>query len=245
MTGEPMNIVAISCSTAANHFPGFVDGDLSAAEQRQMDAHTDGCSRCSAQIQQMRQLRSTLRRMPVRVSPASLKTRLRIVASREMVRQNSRASLPAMWAEWRSSFSLWSQNLMRPLAIPTAGGFLSAIVLFCLLPVGMASPSLVLSVATLADVPTGLYTDATVKSISPVGFNDDEDVVVELTIDDQGRILNYTIPDCPHMLKTPGLRRNIESSLLFTQFTPATMFGQPMSGKIRLSFRNSSINVKG
>lgn len=244
MTGEPMNIVAISCSTAANHFPGFLDGDLSAAEQRQMDAHTDGCSRCSAQIQQMRQLRSTLRRIPVRVSPASLKTRLRVVASRELVRQKSRASLPAMWAEWRISFRLWSQNLMRPLAIPTAGGFLSAIVLFCLLPVGMASPSLVLSVATLADVPTGLYTDVTVKSISPVGF-DDEDVVVELTIDDQGRILNYTIPDCQHMRKSPGLRRNIESSLLFTQFTPATTFGQPMSGKIRLSFRNSSINVKG
>ena len=67
----------------------------------------------------------------------------------------------------------------------------------------------------------------------------------ELTIDDQGRILSYIIPDCPHMLKSPTLRRNIESSLLFTQFTPATTFGQPMPGKIRLSFRNSSINVKG
>ena len=108
----------------------------------------------------------------------------------------------------------------------------------------MASPYLALSVVTLTDVPTALYTDATVKSISPVGFSD-EDVVVELTIDDQGRILSYSIPDCPHMLKSPALRRNIESSLLFTQFTPATTFGQPMSGKIRLSFRNSSINVKG
>jgi hypothetical protein len=149
-----------------------------------------------------------------------------------------------MWADWRTSFRLWSQNLMRPLAIPTAGGFLSAVVLFCLLPIGMISPSLALSVATITDVPTALYTDATVKSISPVGFTD-EDVVVELTIDDQGRILSYTIPDCPHSVKCPGLRRNIESSLLFTQFTPATTFGQPMSGKVRLSFRNSSINVKG
>jgi len=209
-----------------------------------MDAHVDGCIQCAAQIQQMRQLRSTLRRMPVRVPPASLRTQLRVVASRELVRQKSRASIPAMWAEWRGNFRLWSQNLMRPMAIPTAGGFFSAMVLFCLLPVGMASPSLALSVVTLTDVPTALYTDATVKSISPVGFND-EDVVVELTIDDQGRILNYTIPDCPHAVKCPGLRRNIESSLLFTQFTPATTFGQPMSGKIRLSFRNSSINVKG
>ena len=244
MTGEPMNIAAISCSAAANHFPAFLEGDLSAAEQRRIDAHMDTCGRCSAQVQQMRQLRSTLRRMPARIPPAALRTRLRVVASRELVRQKSRASLPAMWSEWQSDFRLWFQNLMRPLAIPTAGGFLSAVLLFCLLPVGMASPSLALSVATLTDVPTGLYTDATVKSISPVGFND-EDVVVELLIDDQGRILSYTIPDCPHMRKSPGLRRNIESSLLFTQFTPATTFGQPMSGKIRLSFRNSSINVKG
>ena len=244
MTGEPMHIVAISCSTAANRFSAFLDGDLSPAEQWQMDAHVDDCSRCAAQIQQMRKLRSTLRRIPVRVPPASLKTQLRVVASRELIRQKATASVPAMWAECRSRFDLWSQNLMRPLAIPTAGGFLSAMVLFCLLPVGMASPSLALSVVTLADVPTALYTDATVKSISPVGFND-EDVVVEITIDDQGRILNYTIPDGPHTLKSPGLRRNIESSLLFTQFTPATTFGQPMSGKVRLSFRNSSINVKG
>ncbi|MEP6536381.1 MAG: zf-HC2 domain-containing protein [Bryobacteraceae bacterium] len=239
-----MNIVAISCSAAANYFSGLLDGNLSPVEQRQMDAHIDGCIRCTEQIQQMRQLRSTLRRMPVRIPPASLKTQLRVVASRELVRQKSRASVPAMWSDFRATFRLWSQNLMRPLAIPTAGGFLSAVVLFCLLPVGMASPSLALSVVTLTDVPTALYTDATIKSISPVGFND-QDVVVELTIDDQGRILSYTIPDCPHISKSPGLRRNIESSLLFTQFTPATTFGQPMSGKIRLSFRNSSIIVKG
>ena len=244
MTGEPMNIVAISCSTAANHFPGFLDGDLSVAEHRQVGAHMDGCNQCSTQIQQMRQLRARLLRMPVRIPPSSLKTQLRVVASRELVRRKARANLPAIWAEWGSNFRLWSQNLMRPLAIPTAGGFLSAIVLFCLLPVGMASPYLALSAVTLTDVPTALYTDATVKSMSQVGFND-EDVVVELTIDDQGRILSYIIPDCPHMLKSPTLRRNIESSLLFTQFTPATTFGQPMPGKIRLSFRNSSINVKG
>jgi hypothetical protein len=239
-----MNKVAISCGTAAEHVSAFLDGILPVAEQRQMDTHLDGCENCSLRLVQMRQLRSTLRRMPVRVAPSSLSTRLRVAASREAVRQKARASFPAMWADWHTTFRLWSQNLMRPLAIPTAGGFLSAVVLFCLLPLGMISPSLALSVATITDVPTALYTDATVKSTSPIGFND-EDIVVELVIDDQGRILSYSIPDCPHMLKSPGLRRNIENSLLFTQFQPATTFGQPMSGKLRLSYRNSSIIVKG
>jgi hypothetical protein len=209
-----------------------------------MNAHMEDCRACLQQLRQMREVRSTLRRMPVRVPPKSLNTRLRVVASRELVRQKSRASIPAMWADWRTTFQLWSQNLMRPLAIPTAGGFLSAVVLFCLLPLGMISPSLALQVANITDVPTALYTEASIKSISPVGFAD-EDVVVELTIDDQGQILSYTIPNCPHILQSPGIRRSIESSLLFTKFTPATTFGQPMSGKLRLSFRNSSINVKG
>jgi len=93
------------------------------------------------------------------------------------------------------------------------------------------------------DVPTQLYTEASVKSTSPVSFGDD-DVVVDLNIDDQGRILDYKIVDGPHIMKTE-LRRAIEHKLLFTQFTPATTFGLPMAGKIRISFRNSKIDVKG
>lgn len=241
---ENMNHQAISCYTAAGSLSSFVDGLLSDEEQRKMDTHLTDCGRCSAELRRMRQMRTTLRRMPVRVAPAGLNTRLKVVASQELVRQKTRASVPAMWADWLATFRLWRENLMRPLAIPTAGGFLSAVVLFGILPIGMLSPSLAIPMATITDVPTGLYTQASIKSVSPVGFND-EDVVVELTIDDQGRILQYTIPDCPDMIKTAGLRRSIENSLLFTQFTPATTFGQPMSGKIRLSFRNSRIDVKG
>jgi len=239
-----MKNAAISCGSAVGHVSAFLDEALPVAEQRQMDAHLDSCGECSQKLQQMRQVKSSLRRMPVRVPPAALKTQLRIVASREVVRQRTTASLPAMWSNWRTTFRLWFENLMRPLAIPTAGGFVSAVVLFCLLPLGMVSPTLALSVANITDVPTVLYTDATVKGFRPSAFSD-EDLVVELVIDDQGRIISYTIPDCPHMLESPALRRNIQNSLLFTQFTPATTFGQPMSGKLRLSFHNSKIDVKG
>jgi hypothetical protein len=241
---ENMNHQAISCNTAAGRLSSFVDGLLSDEEQRKMDTHFAECELCTSELRHMRQMRSTLRRLPVRVPPRSLNTRLKVVASQELVRQKTRATLPAMWADWLTNFRLWRENLMRPLAIPTAGGFVSAVALFGMLPIGMLSPSLAIPMATITDVPTALYTQASVKSVSLVGFND-EDVVVELTIDDQGRILQYTIPDCPHMIKTAGLRRSIENSLLFTQFTPATTFGQPMSGKIRLSFRNSRIDVKG
>jgi len=87
---------------------------------------------------------------------------------RELVRQQSRASIPAMWADWRTSFRLWSQNLDAStgnsrLEDSCPRGFV--------LPpsIGMISPSLALQVANITDVPTALYTEASIKSISPVG----------------------------------------------------------------------------
>jgi hypothetical protein len=41
------------------------------------------------------------------------------------------------------------------------------------------------------------------------------------------------------------LRRSIENNLLFTTFQPATAFGLPIAGKIRISFRSSRIDVRG
>jgi len=134
---------------------------------------------------------------------------------------------------------LWTDNLMRPLAIPTAGGFASALVLFSAFASGITIPS----VPGSADVPTGLYTEASVKSYLPLGF-ESGDVVVELTIDDQGRVVDYTLPNLPHTGSREAMR-NIANHLLFTQFTPATSFGQPLAGKVRLWFRSSRIDVKG
>jgi len=68
-------------------------------------------------------------------------------------------------------------------------------------------------------------------------------VVVELTIDEQGQI-SAIRSELPLHLQSPGLRRSIESSLLFTKFTPATTFGQPIVGSFAC-LSDSSINVKG
>lgn len=131
---------------------------------------------------------------------------------------------------------------MRPLAIPTAGGFVSSFVLFSMLTPAFVIPGL--STISLNDVPTGLYTEASVKGL-PLLSVSGEDVIVEVTFDELGRVVDFTIPNSPILVKTPGLRGRIESNLLFTQFTPATTFGQPMAGKIRVSFNTSRIDVKG
>jgi hypothetical protein len=130
-------------------------------------------------------------------------------------------------------------NLMRPLAIPAAGGLVSALVLFSIL-----TPPLTIGVVSANnDIPTVLYTEASLKSV-PFVYGDD-DIVVELTIDEQGNMVDYKLPTRSHLDESPDLRRLFESNLLFTKFTPATTFGQPMVGKVRISFRASRIDVKG
>jgi hypothetical protein len=187
---------------------------------------------------EVRELRQTLRALPRHQPSMELRTRLRVLASTESARRRSRASLRQRWDTWLGDFRLFSNNLMRPLAIPTAGGFVSALLLF-----GVLAPVLATrGVGPGDDVPTVLYTEASVRSFIPLGFHN-EDVTIEVTIDGDGRVIDYSLP--PGHPKNHALHRSIENYLLFTQFTPVRNFGQPVKAKVRLSFQSSHIEVKG
>jgi hypothetical protein len=186
------------------------------------------------------QLRSVLRTMPVRVPPVGLATNLRVVASREAQRRRAHSSLTARWLTLREDLRLWMNNLMRPLAIPTAGGFVSALVMFGILAPSLAIPPVV---ARANDVPTVLYTGASVKNFLPIGFEGGDDLVVEITVDENGKLVDFSIPN--PVSGESRMHRSIENQILFTSFYPATRLGQPMSGKVRITFRSSRIDVKG
>lgn len=207
-----------------------------------MENHFHSCKECSERSVGQRHVRSVLRGVPVRVAPSGLAMRLRVLASHERQRRLERSSFTGMVKTWSAGVRLWMDNLMRPLAIPTAGGFVSSFVLFSMLTPAFVIPGL--ATIGLNDVPTGLYTEASVKGLPLFSVNDD-DIIVEVMFDEQGRVVDFTIPNSPRLLKTPGLRGRIESNLLFTQFTPATSFGQPKAGRIRVSFSISRIEVKG
>jgi len=236
------NSEMFSCEAARRRTEAYIDGRLSAEEMGHIRQHLAECPACAEESPAIHQLRSSLRSMPAPMAPQRLSTKLRVTASREASRQRSRRSLRHRWENWKSDVKLWTDNLMRPLAIPTAGGFASALVLFSAFASGIAIPNV--SASTSADVPTGLYTEASVKSFLPLGFGPG-DLEVELTIDDQGRVVDYKLPASIPLKCLPEMRRNVGNHLLFTQFTPATSFGQPLPGKVRLWFRNSRIDVKG
>jgi hypothetical protein len=185
-------------------------------------------------------LRRALRTMPAPTPPSDLKTRLRVVASRESQRRKAQVSWTAWWNFYTQNFRLGLNNLMRPLAIPTAGGFISAVFLFGILVPSLAVPGVV---ARANDVPTMLYTEASVKHFMPIGF-EAEDLVIEITVDEEGRMMDYSIPNCFN--KAEHVHRSIENQILFTEFTPARSFGQKISGgKVKITFTSSQINVKG
>lgn len=229
-----------SCSQVAHRLSALLDGQLTVAERRSLELHLDACADCAAKAQTLRKLHSTLKKLPVRIPPPSLTMRLRVTASRERARREQRLTWRTRWSGLRLDLRLWANNLMRPLAIPATGGFLTAVFLFTMLLPGINARNY----SVINDVPTVLYTDPAAKNVVPLAFSDD-DLVVEVTVDENGRMVDYSIADCKHVAASPQLRRAVENILLFSEFTPATTFGQPRQSKIRLSFHNSRIDVRG
>lgn len=179
-------------------------------------------------------LSRALRSLPRRLPPPSLRSSLRELVSRERRRAADRG------IAWRDRMRLFTNNLIRPLALPLAGGIFSTVVWFSMWVV----PTYPVRAASSFDVPTVLYTEATVKGAGPIGASGG-DVIVDVTVDGQGRMVDYTIVSGHNVMINQALRRNIENILLFIEFTPATAFGQPMSGRMRLSLGSSHIDVKG
>ena len=161
------------------------------------------------------QMPKALRNMPQRIAPPELDLKLRVLGSQEASRrrQTRGSRAVAVWQRVRN----WANELMRPVALPTAGGFASAIILF-----GLLAPSLTLRSAPVEpyDIPTALYTEASVKSSLPLAYDGDA-MLVELTVDEEGRMVDYFLPAHAQAQFPMPARRVIENHLLTMVFNPA------------------------
>jgi hypothetical protein len=185
-------------------------------------------------------LRRALHSLPAYMPPADFGVKLRVVASRERVRGKRHSSL-RNWLEWAwECGSLTVQNLMKPVALPFAGGLVSAIALFA-----MMAPGLVVNREIVQDVPSNLATHPVLKSSFAYGIQQDEsDIVVDLLIDNEGRVMDYSIP-VEFGAMDPELLRGLQSTLLYTKFAPATVFGKPAAARTRITLRRSKMDVIG
>ena len=165
---------------------------------------------------------------------------MRITASRERQRRMERRDFAAIWRVWLDRTHLFFDNVVGSVALPAAGGVCSTLVLFSMFVV----PSYPLLTRGDTDVPTILNTPVAVKSMAPFSVGD-TDVVVDVVVDEQGRMMDYAIVAGASVLANTQTRRRLENALVFSNFTPATSFGRPMMSKMRLWFHSSRIDVKG
>ncbi len=227
----------MECSSVIERVSEYLDDAVSADERRALKRHFSVCRECKLESERYSELRENLRSLPMRMPPADLTTRLRVVASKVRMESFGGAS---PWARWRDRAELWLHNLMRPLAVPAVGGLCSAVFLFSTLVPTFKSAY---AMSASGDFPTMLSTAPMLKCTAPVAFSD-HDSVVDLQLDDQGQIVGFSIVSAPGQ-QNEELRREVENHLLFTEFWPATTFGRGVAGTIRISFRNNRIDVRG
>ena len=166
--------------------------------------------------------------------------KLLAIASAEAGRQRDRLDFRRRVEAWRQRWTFNMNSMLKPLALPVAGGLLSAILLFAML-----TPDFAYEVHPVHnDIETSVYTQATIKDISPIGVSD-TDITVELTVDENGRMLEYRVIHGASLLADESIRRRLVNNLMFGQFYPATQFGQPVAGKLRVTFTSSSIDIRG
>lgn len=229
--------MSMQCGSAKRRLSDYVDGVVSVEERRLLKSHFDVCRDCALQSERYGELRRNLRSLPGRMPPPDLATRLRVVASKVRMESITGAS---PWRRWRDRLQLSLQNMMRPLAVPAVGGLCSAVFLFSTLAPTFR-PSFLFS--DVGDIPTMLATQPMLKYTAPIAFSD-RNAVVDLRLDNQGRVVDFTIVSAPGE-QTENLRRHIENHILFTEFWPATTFGRGVPSTIRISFSSYGIEVKG
>ena len=223
------------CATVQKSISAFLDRTLIEEERIHLLRHLEACRDCAGYYEQMERVQGLVAALPCAVMPANLCARLRVLASNEWQRRLRSRTTAALLRHWGDRLRLVGNNLMRPLALPFAGGLLSALFLMSVL-VG----TLGFRMDPNNDVPTALYTQPSLDEMAPFGFNQDE-AVVELTINERGQITECSIPH-GNLYRTDLAIANM---MLFSRFTPATLLGVPMSGKVRVSLRRKSIVVRG
>ena len=167
--------------------------------------------------------------------PRRLSTQIKLALSRE--------SSPSVWSRWR----LHLDNLMRPLAVPAAGGVLAAVMSFLVLmgTVGIAPRMFA------EDVPLAFFDKAFValpEMSAPTPFSVTEETVVLAYINEHGDVYDFQVISSegrsyrPH----PKLAAELASALVTTRFEPAMNFGRPVAGTVLITLRPAdTVEVRG
>lgn len=224
-----------SCKSVRRSMWDYLAGSLDEVDRHGVGYHLRDCRDCDLHRKEVRSLRSGLRHIPVAQPPGMLNTRLQVIASRERARQLRRRDFQTRMAELKSRVKLFVDNLLKPFAVPAAGGILASMICF-----GTAVDTLHVGSDWQNDLPASISTEVTIDELSPFSCGH-KDVMVELSVDSDGRVTDYQLPPSEHA--SPEDLQEIGNLVLYSTFTPAVRAGWRVPSK-RWVFM-SHINVKG
>jgi len=221
----------MNCSVAKGLMSSYLDGSVTRRQLAQMNEHLGACAGCIAHFASVQRTQSLVSSLGRKTAPPDLALRLRVALSQELA--NSRRS------RWEMLQLRW-ENAFNAIMVPATAGLITTLVIFGLL-IGVLYPA---QVRASNDVPTRLYTPALLKSTPfelSVGVTSAESLVVEAYVGPDGRVQDYRILSAPE--DAAAILPQLKNMLIFTTFQPATAFGQPISGRVILTF--SKVQVKG
>jgi hypothetical protein len=232
-------IVELNCNSVRGALWDYTAGTLDETAREILTDHLRDCRECDLHRAEVRSLRTGLKSLPDKQVSSLLSTRLKIVASRERSRLLLRRDLAARLVELRRNAKLLFDNLLRPMALPATGGILASF--FC---IAMIVDTLHFHPEWQPDIPVGLFTQVTIDDLSPFSVGG-PDVTMQLTVDPSGVVSDFELSRDGNNNRgaSPEEMKEIGNMVLYSTFTPATSFGQPVSGKILVGSRH--INIRG
>jgi len=220
----------MKCAEARALFSPCLDRVTTGKQMSALNEHLTQCVECHKRFKSLEASKELLASLRPKIAPPDLALQVRIALSRELA------------ASRRNPFEavgIRLQNAVNAFMVPATAGALTAVVMF-----GLLIGTLIPRQYSGADVPTMLYTPPQL-SFAPFGLEagslNGDALVIEAYIDSHGRVQDYRVLSAPP--DAEGAISELKNMLIFSQFRPATSFGQPVSGKVVLSF--SKINVKG
>lgn len=221
------------CAEARPLFPLYQDGAVTGVEMHALAEHMGDCQECCSEYNKLENARQLLAALGRKPAPPDLALRIRVAISHERSHSLSRIL---------HGYVMRIEEAINNFMLPATAGIVTAVTFFGVLA-GFFVPARAESDFVVPAVysPARLQPPQTAMAASAeMDMNLEAPVVIQAYIDSTGKVQNYQIISGPD---TEEIRSKLNRTLLFTDFFPAHVFGQPVPGKAVISF--SHVNVKG
>jgi len=231
----------MSCENVQKQISLLLDRRLNADERDSVLAHLENCRSCAGELAAIQELRSNMRAMAQPAVPPALTARLRVDASHHRAGIARRRDLRARVQHLGMRIRLAFDNMMRPVAVPLAGGLFSSFACFFFLipslsfqhnygiepPIFRPAPEIV---AGFTDPDGSIVGVKNAKLEWGSALVTQDEVSLTMLVDPTGQVLDWKIYGSDEL--TPEMK----DVIMFSKFIPATSSGQPAWGLKQLVF---------